>query len=200
MKILGHKIMLNDDRDSDPGDYFRWFNLEEWQYYDQPDKPFQPVSREQFEERARKNRERAEKAEQELAEESSTPGRSRSLHIDALGGRHLGWVSTYNWDHEEGSVYIGICIPEDKFWGKGCGTEAVDLFLNYLFDTFDLNIIRAATWTGNHRMVRCAEKAGFRDPVIMPHRSPTSVRGEPLERIEFTLSREEWHQNKNKTD
>jgi RimJ/RimL family protein N-acetyltransferase len=102
-------------------------------------------------------------------------------------------VNYYNWDQEERSAFIGICIPEEENWGKGCGTEAVSLFVKFLFDTCGLRTIRTATWTGNRRMVRCAQKAGFTNQEIMPHRSSISVRGEPLERIEFSLSSAEWY-------
>ena len=58
MKIKGQRVILSDDpRDSTSDDFFRWFNMEEWQYYDQPDQPFQPISREEFDKRAKKNRE-----------------------------------------------------------------------------------------------------------------------------------------------
>ena len=187
MKIKGQRVILQDDRDSDPEDYFRWFNLEEWQYYDRPDQPFQPISREQFDERAKKNRERFE----ERAKDKSKP--KPGFHIDTVDGQHLGWVSIYNWDQEEKFTYIGINIPEEENWGKGYGTEAVSLFLDFLFDSFGLNTIRTATWTGNKRMVRCAQKAGFTNQKTMPHRSSISVRGEPLERIEFSLSSAEWY-------
>ena len=186
MKIKGQRVILQDDRDSDPEDYFRWFNLEEWQYYDRPDQPFQPISREQFDERAKKNRERFE----ERAKDKSKP--KPGFHIDTVDGQHLGWVSIYNWDQEEKFTFIGINIPEEENWGKGYGTEAVSLFLDFLFDSFGLNTIRTATWTGNKRMVRCAQKAGFTNQKTMPHRSSISVRGEPLERIEFSLSSAEW--------
>ncbi|MEA3438745.1 MAG: GNAT family N-acetyltransferase [Chloroflexota bacterium] len=186
MIIKGKRVIIQDDRDSDPEDYFRWFNLEEWQYYDQPDKPFQPIGREQFDKRAKKNRESFD----ERKEKKNRP--NPGYHIDTVDGQHLGWVSIYNWDQEEKSTFIGINIPEEENWGKGYGTEAVSLFLNFLFDSFDLNTIRTATWTGNKRMVRCAQKAGFANEKIMPHRSSISVRGEPLERIEFSFSRAEW--------
>ena len=186
MKIKGQRVILRDDhRDSDSDDFFRWLNIEEWKYYDQPDQPFQPISREEFDKRAKKNREKSDKRNKK--------DRPTSWHIDTLDGQHIGWVNTYNWDQEEKSVFIGICIPEEGHWGKGHGTEAVSLFLNYLFDSFGLHTIQAATWTGNIRMVRCAQKAGFTNQKLIPHRSSISVRGEPLERIEFSLSSAEWY-------
>ena len=181
MKIKGQRVVLRDDhRDSDSDDFFRWFKMEEWKYYDQPDQPFQPISREAFE---KLNKEKS----------ASSSGQGRAWHIDTVDGQHIGWVNSYNWDQEEESAFIGICIPEEENWGKGYGTEAVSLFLDFLFDSFGLKTIRAGTWTGNERMVRCAQKAGFSNQKTMPHRSPMSVRGEPLERIEFSLSRAEWY-------
>jgi RimJ/RimL family protein N-acetyltransferase len=55
-----------------------------------------------------------------------------------------------------------------------------------------LEEVRAATWTGNKRMMRCAEKCGFKEVARAPYDTEHSVRGEPLERIEFSISREEW--------
>ena len=186
MKIKGQRVILHDDLRDSSDDYFRWFNMEEWQYYDQPDQPFQPISREEFDQRSKKNREGYDK--RVMDKSRPNPG----YHIDTVDGQHLGWVTIYKWDPEEKSTFIGICIPEEENWGKGYGSEAVSLFLNFLFDSFGLNIIRAATWTGNKRMVRCAQKAGFTNPKTTPHPSSISVRGEPLERIEFSLSSGEW--------
>jgi RimJ/RimL family protein N-acetyltransferase len=194
LKIEGQRVILRDDhRDSDSDDFFRWFNMEEWKYYDQPDRPFQPISREEFDKRARRNREEYDKRSKEQPEGSSSSRPSPGWHIDTVDGQHIGWVNYYNWDQEQKSAFIGICIPEEENWGKGYGTEAVSLFLNFLFDSSGLETIRAATWTGNSRMVRCAQKAGFTNQEIMPHRSSISVRGEPLERIEFSLSSAEWY-------
>ena len=183
MKIQGRRIILRreDPRDSDDDNLFRWLNLEEWKYYDQPDQPFQPISREEFDKRFKKE-----------SEGSSSSSSSKGWHIDTVEGQHIGWVNYYNWDREEKSAFIGICIPEEENWGKGYGTEAVSLFLNFLFDSLGLNTIRTATWTGNKRMVHCAQKAGFTNQKIMPHPTSTSIRGEPLERIEFSLSSAEW--------
>ena len=191
MNIKGQVITLSDEpRDSSTDTFFRWFNLEEWQYYDRPDQPFQPFSREEFDQRAKKNEERFNKNKKDQARPLS------GLHIDTLDGQYIGWVSNYNWDPEGKSAFIGICIPEEEHWGKGYGTEAVRLYLDYLFDSCGLQTIQAATWTGNKGMVRCAQKAGFANYELMPHRSPTSVRGEPLERIEFILTREDWSSNR----
>jgi RimJ/RimL family protein N-acetyltransferase len=76
-------------------------------------------------------------------------------------------------------------------WGEGYGTEAARLLIEHLLGEMGLEEVRAATWTGNKRMVRCAEKCGFREIGRTPYPVEYSVRGEPLERIEFSISRQE---------
>jgi len=63
---------------------------------------------------------------------------------------------------------------------------------DYLFREMGLNEVRTQTWTGNRRMIRVAEKCGFRSTGLSPHRAALSVRGEPLEFIHFLLSRVDW--------
>ena len=179
MKILGKHIVLRDEkRETDDEDLFRWLNLEEWSYYDEPDVPFAGLSREDFKKRLDERR---------RCHRAPSP-----WQIDTTEGRHIGWVNYYHLDEQAKRVYVGICLPEEKTWGRGYGTEALNLLIDYLFDEMDLEDVRAATWTGNKRMVRCAEKCGFREVRRTPYSAEYSVRGEPLERIEFSISREVW--------
>lgn len=88
-------------------------------------------------------------------------------------GRHIGWVSSYpiteayEWiassDIKEGQrVYraIGADICEPDVWGNGVGTEALRAFIQYYFND-GVKELYAQTWSGNVRMIRCAEKLGF---------------------------------------
>jgi RimJ/RimL family protein N-acetyltransferase len=101
-------------------------------------------------------------------------------------------VSSCGFDPESRSLFVGIDLPEEDTWGQGYGTEALRLWIDYLFRTMELEEIKTATWTGNRRMMRCAEKCGFPEPTRMPHRAALSVRGEPLERAELSMSRAAW--------
>lgn len=183
MEIRGARIVLRDEkRDTDDEDFFRWLNLEEWNYYDEPDRPFKGIGREEFEARLEEQRRRPRKP---------LPG-SHSWQIDTVGAQHIGWINCYHLDEKAKRAYVGICLPEEETWGRGYGTEAVRLLLDYLLGEMGLEEVRTATWTGNTRMRRCAEKGGFREIERVPHRAEYSVRGEPLERIEFAISRGEW--------
>jgi len=183
MRLSGKLVVLRDDRrDADDEDLFRWLNLEEWQYYDEPDQPFRLVTREEFESKLKQRRRRP----------AARPPGSHRWQIDCQGGRHIGWVNYYHLDEQAQRAYVGICLPEEEAWGHGYGTEAISLVVDYLFRQMNLHEVRTATWTGNKRMMRCAQKSGFRIAARMPHSAQCSVRGEPLERIEFSISREEW--------
>ena len=180
MAIIGKHVILRDERqDTDDEDLFRWLNLEEWLYYDSPCMYFEPVSRGEF---ARRRRRRPEKP----------AAGTRSWEIDTIEGKHIGSTRYYRLNEQEGHAYLGISLPEASNWGKGYGTEALRLLIGYLLSEMALKELRAATWTGNRRMVRCAEKCGFKEVGRTPHREKLSIRGESLERVEFSITRLEW--------
>jgi RimJ/RimL family protein N-acetyltransferase len=66
------------------------------------------------------------------------------------------------------------------------------LWVDRFFDEMGLEEVRTETWTGNKGMVRCAEKCGFREVGRSAYETKFSVRGEPLERIEFSITRQQW--------
>jgi RimJ/RimL family protein N-acetyltransferase len=174
MRISGNQVVLRDEKhDTDHEDMFHWLNMEEWNYYDEPDKPFQPISREAFESQRKQPR-------------RPVPG-SHTWQVDMLDGCHLGWVLYYQLDEKAGFAYVGVCFPEPETWGKGNGTEALSLLINHLLTEVSLKEVRATTWTGNHRMRRLAEKCGFKEVGRSPHRVPVSVRGESLEFTHYCI-------------
>jgi RimJ/RimL family protein N-acetyltransferase len=177
--IIGERLVLRDEKlDGDDADSFRWMDLEEWQYYDEPDAAFEGISRDEF--GARRKNQRVPVAG------------SYTWQIDTVEGRHIGWVNYYWLDEHSGQAYVGICLPEETSWGQGYGHEALGLLIDYLFREKALNMVKAATWSGNERMLRCAEKCGFQECARMPHRAKFSVRGELLERVELAISRSKW--------
>lgn len=180
MKISGRRVSLRDEpRAGDDEDLFRWLNMEEWKYYDQPDQPFKAISRAEFEQLLDQRRSRP----------TNVPETSHGWHIDTLDGRHIGWVNYYNLDEEARCAYAGICLPEEDTWGQGYGSEALGLLVEHLLGEMGVKEVRVATWTGNRRMMACAAKCGFHEIGRMPHRAVFSVRGEPLERVEFSFSK-----------
>jgi RimJ/RimL family protein N-acetyltransferase len=184
MRIAGEQVILRDEpRESDNQDHFRWRNLQEWDYYDEPwTLPREPVSWEEWE-RQRQKREKTPR---------KPSLRNQNWQIDTVEGRHIGWISCYYMREQTEVPVIGITLPEEDTWGQGYGTEAVRLLLEYLFEEVGLEEVRTATWTGNGRMMRVAQKRGFTEIGRRPHEARLTVRGEPLVMVDFALTRTDW--------
>lgn len=177
MMIEGQRVILRDEpKATDADDLFAWLQLEEWQYYDEPDVPFAPPSRAEFDARQ--------------AARQPSPTRKR-WEVDTVEGRHIGWVCWYNLDRDAGCTYVGVVLPDPQLWGQGYGPESLHLLVRTLFRQMGIRQIKAATWSGNQRSVGCILKCGFRETARLPHRTALSIRGEPLVRLEFTIVRPE---------
>ena len=93
-------------------------------------------------------------------------------------GRHIGPVSSYlitesfvntPWESidptknatDNNSVReLGIEICEMDYWWRGIGSRALSAFMEYYRIHGEWRFI-LRTWSGNKRMLRCAEKLGF---------------------------------------
>ncbi|MFJ7636834.1 GNAT family N-acetyltransferase [Peribacillus sp. NPDC097206] len=68
----------------------------------------------------------------------------------------------YYWENEPARwLEIGITIYEPRYWNGGYGTEAISLFIPYLFQNLTIERIGLTTWSGNKRMMTVAEKVGM---------------------------------------
>ena len=164
MEIKFENIILRDMVESDVEDYVRWFTVErEWGNWDAP------WEKEDTDEETER---RSWTEYYESVKDLPDDVRRWKFEIE-WNGRHVGWVSSYpmteayEWiasgDIEEGQkVYraIGIDICEPDVWGGGIGTEALRAFIRYYADN-GVKELYTQTWSGNTRMIRCAEKLGF---------------------------------------
>ena len=76
-------------------------------------------------------------------------------------GRHLGYLNYYKPSHSYQGLEIGhrIFRPEDR--GQGFMTEAIPLFVAYLFSAKPIERIQALASPGNEGSRRVLERAGF---------------------------------------
>ncbi len=70
-------------------------------------------------------------------------------------------LSGVNWT--SGNAWVGIGIGEREEWGKGYGTEAMQLVLRFAFRELNLKRVSLTVFGYNPRAVRSYEKAGFRE-------------------------------------
>lgn len=74
--------------------------------------------------------------------------------------RYLGQVSLFMMDYTARMAEMAIVLSGENT-GKGYGTEAVRLLLDYAFDQMNLNRVYLNVSAQNARAIRAYEKAGF---------------------------------------
>jgi UDP-2,4-diacetamido-2,4,6-trideoxy-beta-L-altropyranose hydrolase len=88
--------------------------------------------------------------------------------------KNLGRVGVVRFDRDDGEATISLSVdPQAR--GRGCGTEVIKLACDRLFQSSDVNLVRALIKPANKASIRAFERAGFRRDVS------TTVKGQPAE-------------------
>ncbi len=77
------------------------------------------------------------------------------------GDRLVGFMSLEGNMFPNGEAFVGIGLGERNYWGKGYGTDAMQVILGYAFQELNLRRVSLDTFEYNPRAVRSYEKAGF---------------------------------------
>lgn len=193
MEIKYKNIVLRDMVEADIDDWIRWYNEDtEWADWDAPDEELEPVD--------------PDKIRTERMETLNWPweGSFRNFfELTTADGHHIGMVTSYaigtdyqwmSWQdaHKSSGFYftVGIDICDSRFWGRGLGTEALTAFVKHFLDC-GITQICLQTWSGNIRMIKCAEKLGF----SVCHREIGNrlVRGGIFDGLTFRLDLDKFH-------
>ncbi len=77
--------------------------------------------------------------------------------------RPIGNTNLHGIDHAQRTAELGILIGEKECWGKGYGTEATRLTLDYGFNGLGLHSIVLRVYSFNERALRAYLRAGFKE-------------------------------------
>ncbi|GAA0363042.1 GNAT family N-acetyltransferase [Bacillus horti] len=176
--LKGTRVTLRNVTDEDLPQYYQLIHGEadpEWKKWDAP---YFPLEHESFYEFCSYVEKRVQA--------QGTP----SLLLIEADGQVIGTVSYY-WEHKESNwLEMGIGIYRPEYWSGGYGTEALKLWIDFLFESMPLARVGLTTWSGNHRMMRCAEKLGLQLEGRM--RKCRIYNGEYYDSIRMGILREEW--------
>ncbi|MBE6899921.1 MAG: GNAT family N-acetyltransferase [Ruminococcaceae bacterium] len=193
MKIEYKDIILRDMTEADIEDDIRWYTLEtDWANWDAPWEPLPDIS------------DTDSYRKKELLKLAEPKDKIRwGFEIETAEGIHIGAVNSYminenfEWtpvrDIKPGDKAfraVGISICESSFCGKGLGTKALAAFINYYFEN-GVEEIYCQTWSGNIRMIKCAEKLGFEE--CRRKSGLREVRGEKFDGLTFRLDKEKFY-------
>jgi RimJ/RimL family protein N-acetyltransferase len=83
--------------------------------------------------------------------------------IETVGGDIIGTIGLEHINLINGTAWTWQIIGEKNFWGRGLGTEAKILLLEYGFNTLRLEKISAEVVASNQSSLRYNQKSGFRE-------------------------------------
>lgn len=119
-------------------------------------------------------------------------GRRNVLAIDTSAGDFLGFVRFSLRSGSAGMVArVGILLGPSRSRGRGLGTEAMRLFMDYLFDVRRVDAVELDTADFNLPAQRCFEKVGFRrrgELTMLPTHPPSMS----ANKIWMELLRSDW--------
>lgn len=97
-------------------------------------------------------------------------------------------------NHFHRDCYVGIGIGNRAYWGKGYGSDAMNVILRFAFMELNLHRVSLDTLGKNTRAIRSYEKCGF---VIEGQRRRAEQRGTRDDIVAMGVLRSEWLEKNN---
>ena len=104
----------------------------------------------------------------------------------------IGEISYRNWDKRNRSAEFGIEIGEIEERSKGYGFDALNNFIEFMFNFLNLNRIELTTLADNKKSKSLYEKLGFKEIGIMREASFDSRKGNYSDVLYMDLLRKDW--------
>lgn len=104
------------------------------------------------------DKEKVDKKYEEITEKESWYPRAGIFLYDDTP---IGETSFKRIDYKKSRCELGIALVNDNYKSLGYGTEAVELAIDYIFNTLKLKYIYADTMGSNIRMQKIFERLGF---------------------------------------
>lgn len=102
---------------------------------------------------------------------------------------HVGNVSLDMIDYRHRNARVAICVPDPALHGRGVGSHALRLLMEYAFDYLNLHRLYCKTAAGNDAILRFYQRLGFEVEGCL--REHEYVRGRYVDKIMMAVIREE---------
>lgn len=114
--------------------------------------------------------------------------------IDKESDNMIGVVGLYDISWIPRHTELRIVIGEKDFWGKGYGTEATKLVVDYAFDKLNLNKVYLGVNTEHKRAIKAYKNAGFIEEAIL--RKEQYRNSKYYDAVRMSILREEYYAKK----
>ena len=108
-----------------------------------------------------------------------------------VDGELVGTVGLHNINWTSRHATFGIAIWKREYIGKGIGTEATKLILDYAFDFLNMHRIKLEVYEYNTRAIGVYKKLGFVEEGRL--RKQRYLRGQYYDVIVMGILKEEWY-------
>jgi ribosomal-protein-alanine N-acetyltransferase len=103
-----------------------------------------------------------EKLEEYYHRMTTSPNHVILAIVDKNSDRHVGNITLNDISWIDRTANLGIMIGDKDFWGKGYGTEATKLMIQYAFGRLNLRKLWLGVYASQKAAIRLYEKAGFK--------------------------------------
>ncbi len=180
--MAGDRVILRDQQPTDIDAFVKMQTSGEWRHYDAPWEGIRSSLSPEEE-----SRYRAQFLEN-CAKEKPSP--CKIAVIVTQDGQPIGTVNRYGSLEHPDAWFVGIDIFADECLNKGLGSEALKLWVDYLFTHSNIHRIGLDTWSFNLRMIRVAQKLGF--AYEGAQREMQFWENQWLDLLHFGMLRSEW--------
>ena len=99
--------------------------------------------------------------EKEYLEKVNSRPNDISFAIVLEDGTHIGNTALHRISWKDRVATTGTLIGEKAYWGKGWGTKAKLLLLDYAFNTLNMHKICSSVFAYNERSLKCQLRCGY---------------------------------------
>lgn len=119
---------------------------------------------------------------------------SKDTYIFAIiaDGKHIGNVHIGNIHPMYKFASIGCMVGDKNYWGKGIGTEAINLICDFGFNVLNLHKIQAGIYSDNVGSQKACYKSGFVKEAVFRKQRFIHQGDEYCDYLEFGLLKEEF--------
>lgn len=112
------------------------------------------------------------------------------LGIETLDNAFIGITGLHNINWKDRTAVHGVLIGEKKYWGRGYGTDANMVLLNYAFNTLNLRKICSSVIVFNERSINYHATCGYQ--IEGTRRRQVYKKGKYWDVIFLGVFKEEW--------
>lgn len=128
--------------------------------------------------------------EAEFDSQVGSGGRDGTGFAIEADGKLIGQCALFNFNHVARTAELGITIGDKAYWGRGYGTEAIRLLLDYGFRHHNLHRVFLSVNGTNARAIGAYQRCGFVEEGRL--RAHAWSNGQYIDLLYMGILRDEW--------